>query len=377
MARAVSPARTYKTETRLEPVPEACARAAARSATEHFDGDGPPVFAIVGQKDDGHAAVPDFPLDRIAPAEPVTQPLEHLSHQDAPEARVSILQLTAMLRSLGLGDEPALEAFLSRHADFSMFLRSNSRAAGLVYEGKPLQAQYVAAFDGGDIVAVAAHCWNDMLLVQAPVHVADVARAALALSRRPVAGLSGPADQVLAARTALGFDHRPAPKFGREELFALDLADLAVPAPLTEGRWICRHPRAEELEFLVDWRVDFAREALQFPDSPTLRSECVQELRLVHERGANWVLEDGGLVSYSAFNAQLPDIVQIGGVWTPRELRGRGYGRAVVAGSLLEVRETGVRRAVLFAEREDAKRAYAGIGFRVVGEYGLVLFAGK
>jgi GNAT superfamily N-acetyltransferase len=258
-----------------------------------------------------------------------------------------------------------------------MFLRSNSRAAGLIYEGQPLQAEYVAAFDGGDIVAVAAHCWNNMLLVQAPVDVAAVARAAVEQSRRPVAGLSGPADQVLAARSALGLDDRPAPKFGREELFALDLKDLVVPAPLGDGRWTCRRPRSDELEFLIDWRVDFAREALQFPDSPTLRSECEHELRLVHERGSNWVLEDGGLVSYSAFNARLPDIVQIGGVWTPLELRGRGYGRAVVAGSLLEVRELGVRRAVLFAEREDAKRAYRGIGFRVVGEYGLVLFGGS
>ena len=282
-----------------------------------------------------------------------------------------------MLRSLGPGDEPALEAFLVRHVDFSMFLRSNSRAAGLVYEGKPLQAQYVAAFENDHIVAVAAHCWNNMLLVQAPVDVAAVARAAVEQSGRPVAGLSGPADQVLAARSALGLDTRPAPKFGREELFALDLKDLVVPAPLADGRWTCRRPRPDELEFLVDWRVDFAREALQFPDSPTLRSACAQELRLVHERGSNWVLEDGGLVSYSAFNARLPDIVQIGGVWTPRDLRGRGYGRAVVAGSLIEVRDQGVRRAVLFAEREEAKRAYTGIGFRVVGEYGLVLFGGS
>jgi GNAT superfamily N-acetyltransferase len=282
-----------------------------------------------------------------------------------------------VIRALGAGDEPALEAFLLRHADFSMFLRSNSRATGLVYEGKPLQAEYVAAFDGGAIVAVAAHCWNNVLLVQAPVDVAAVARAAVAQSGRPVAGLSGPASQVAAARSALGLDRRPAPKFGREELFALDLNDLVVPASLGDGRWTCRRPRSDELEFLIDWRVDFAREALQFPDSPTLRSECEQELRLVYERGSNWVLEDGGLVSYSAFNARLPDIVQIGGVWTPRELRGRGYGRAVVAGSLLEVRETGVRRAVLFAEREDAKRAYLGIGFRVVGEYGLVLFGGE
>lgn len=258
-----------------------------------------------------------------------------------------------------------------------MFLRSNSRAAGLVYEGQPLQAEYVAAFASDQIVAVAAHCWNDMLLLQAPVEVAAVARTAVAQSGRPVAGLSGPAEQVVAARTALGMDDRPAPKFGREELFALNLGDLVVPPPLAQGRWTCRHPRAEELDLLVDWRVDFSREALQFPDSPTLRSECERELALIHERDSDWVLEDGSLVSYSAFNARLPDIVQVGGVWTPRTLRGRGYGRAVVAGSLVEVREQGVRRAVLFAEREDAKRAYVGIGFRVVGEYGLVLFAGK
>jgi ribosomal protein S18 acetylase RimI-like enzyme len=281
-----------------------------------------------------------------------------------------------VIRPLGPGDEARLEAFLVRHADFSMFLRSNSRAAGLVYEGRPLQAQYVAAFAGDAIVAVAAHCWNDMLLVQAPVDVAAVARAAVAVSGRPVAGLSGPADQVVAARTALGLDARPAPKFGREELFALDLAELVVPTPLAAGRWTCRHPRAAELEWLVDWRVQFAREALRTPDSPTLRGACRQELVLAHELGSNWVLEDGGLVSYSAFNARLPDIVQVGGVWTPPELRGRGYGRAVVAGSLLEVRQMGVQRAVLFAEREDAKRAYRGIGFRVVGEYGLVLFSG-
>jgi len=190
-----------------------------------------------------------------------------------------------VIRPLVSGDESPLERFLVRHADFSMFLRSNSRAAGLVYEGKPLQAQYVAAFDGEGMVAVAAHCWNDMLLVQAPVDVAEVARAAVAQSGRPIAGLSGPAEQVAAARTALGLDARPAPKFGREELFALDLDDLLVPRPLADGRWTCRHPRVDELESLVDWRVDFAREALQCPDSPTLRGECRQELLVVHERG--------------------------------------------------------------------------------------------
>lgn len=256
-----------------------------------------------------------------------------------------------------------------------MFLRSNLRAAGLVYEGKPLEAEYVAAFDGDRIVAVVAHCWNDMLLVQAPEQVEAVARAVVQHSGRPVTGLSGPANQVAAARHALGFDDRPTPKFGREELFALALDDLIVPEPFADGRWTTRHPRPDELDRMTDWRVDFALESLKRPDAPELREECRGEVAMIHERGSDWVLEDQGVVvAYSAFNAQLPDIVQIGGVWVPVDLRGRGYGRGVVAGSLLEVRTRGVTRAVLFAEREDAKRAYVGIGFQPKGDFGLVLF---
>ena len=68
-------------------------------------------------------------------------------------------------------------------------------------------------------------------------------------------------------------------------------------------------------------------------------------------------------------------MVQVGGVFTPPELRGRGHARAVVAGSLLSARAAGVSRAVLFTERENApaRRAYQALGFRVVGDYGMVL----
>jgi ribosomal protein S18 acetylase RimI-like enzyme len=280
-----------------------------------------------------------------------------------------------MLRLLLPGDEAALEAFLRQHADSSMFLRSNLRAAGLTYSGAPLEAEYVAAFAGDRIVTVVAHCWNGMVLVQAPEQVGEVARAAVAQSGRSVSGIAGPTEQVVAARTALGLDDRPGPKFGREQLFALELAALVVPAALADGRWTCRPPRDDELELVVGWRVQFMIEALHRAPGAGLRDEAAATMGVVHERRSHWLLFDAGRpVAYSAFNAALPDIVQIGGVWTPPDLRSRGYGRAVVAGSLLDVRARGVTRAVLFAEREDAKRAYRGLGFVVVGEYALVLF---
>jgi predicted GNAT family acetyltransferase len=69
-------------------------------------------------------------------------------------------------------------------------------------------------------------------------------------------------------------------------------------------------------------------------------------------------------------------MVQIGGVFTPHALRGKGYARACVAGSLLAARTGGVRRAVLFTPKTNnsAQAAYRAIGFQVVGEYGLTIF---
>jgi predicted GNAT family acetyltransferase len=69
----------------------------------------------------------------------------------------------------------------------------------------------------------------------------------------------------------------------------------------------------------------------------------------------------------------LPDIVQLGGVYTPAELRGRGYAKCSVAGSLLAAREGGATRAVLFTQNPSAARSYEAVGFRALGQYGLVL----
>jgi predicted GNAT family acetyltransferase len=119
-------------------------------------------------------------------------------------------------------------------------------------------------------------------------------------------------------------------------------------------------------------------EALGIANGPDLAASSRAEIDRLQREGSHWIVLDGGQpVSYSAFNARLPDIVQVGGVWTPPELRGGGYGRAVVAGSLLDARAAGVDRAVLFTgeENRSARAAYEALGFRVVGDYALVIFA--
>lgn len=69
----------------------------------------------------------------------------------------------------------------------------------------------------------------------------------------------------------------------------------------------------------------------------------------------------------------LPDIVQLGGIYTPRELRGRGYAKVAVAASLVAARQRGASRAVLFTKNPSAVRTYEALGFRRLGDYSLVL----
>jgi ribosomal protein S18 acetylase RimI-like enzyme len=282
----------------------------------------------------------------------------------------------AVIRTLGPADVATFEAFLERHADTSLFLRSNLRAAGIVDRGEPFQATYVGAFDG-ELVGVAAHCWNGNVIVQAPAALDAVVRAAVEETGRGVRGIIGPWAQLCAARRTLALDDRPARMESQDRLFALSLSDLVRPATLDAPGVHCRPSRVDDLDLITRWRVDYSVELLGAEDGDTLRAESRADMERAHEAGSAWLLEqDGAPVAYSGFNARLPDVVQIGGVFTPPAFRSRGWARAVVAGSLAAVAAAGVRRALLFTGEENvaARRAYEAIGFRAIGDYGLLLF---
>jgi GNAT superfamily N-acetyltransferase len=278
-------------------------------------------------------------------------------------------------RLLTPSDEDLLETFLAPHRDSSMFIRANVRRAGLAYAGEPFQAIHVGGFRGGRLIGVAAHCWNGMLLLQAPEQAAALARACVERSGRRVTGLCGPVEQVRDARAAVGLAGADAAMDGDEWLFALDLCDLVVPAALEAGTITCRVPRPDERDTLCAWRLAYDIETLGATDGAEQRRRSAEFLDAQIADGHAWVAVDGGApVSLSAFNAALPDIVQLGGIYTPPELRGRGHARVAVAASLLVARARGASRAILFTRNPSAVRTYQALGFRRVGDYALVLF---
>ncbi|BCL33757.1 GNAT family N-acetyltransferase [Nostoc sp. MS1] len=276
------------------------------------------------------------------------------------------------------GDESLLETFLLQHVNTSMFLRSNWREGGLNNEGGRFQGTYVAAIEDDKIVAVAAHYWNGMIVVQAPVYLAKVTQAVMEQSDLTISGIAGPATQVEATKQALGLENQPTQLDEQEILFSLTLQDLQVPPALASGVVQCRLPHTQELELLSEWCVAYNVETLGKLATPDLLPHCRHEIEARQSTARHWVLiADNTPVAYTAFNARLPDIVQIGGVWTPPALRGNGYAKCVVAGSLLQAKSQGVERAVLFTNSKNyaAQAVYKGIGFQDTGEqFGLVLF---
>lgn len=271
------------------------------------------------------------------------------------------------------GDEAALLDFLCRHADSSLYLRYFLAQGGLVDDGKPLQGTYAAAFDGADVVGVAMHDWQGAVFLQAPDHAANLANAVIKASGRMLFAILGPFSQVEEVHRGLG--EHPASKPTKDGLFALNIDEMIGP-DLGAKSVVCRIARSEDLALLLDWRFQYEMESTGLPATESTRDFARNAIEGHIGRGEAFILEvDGQPVSTCTRNARAAEAIQIGGVWTPPELRNQRYGRAVVAGLLRKAARDGVTRAVLFTENPAAQRSYAALGFRQIGDYGIAIYA--
>lgn len=303
------------------------------------------------------------------------------SADGAPQQLFDALMNINTIRKLSNGDRERLEAFLAPFSESSMFLLSNSRRGGLEYDGKPLQGSYFGALSRNAIRGVISQSWNGHVVVQAPFGLEPLCKALHAdarISGRPLLGVNGPTEQVRLALRFLGIEKAAKRLDSDEGLYSLVLRDVEIPLLLRRQDVRLRPPHDEDRQLLVDWQIGYAREALGARDTSETRREAEKWTDAVLAgRGARTrILEVGGVpVSRTCVTASLPDIVQIGGVWTPPPLRNLGYARAAVAADLAEVAAEGVEKAVLFTRNPAAAHSYEAVGFRQVGHYSLVMLA--
>jgi RimJ/RimL family protein N-acetyltransferase len=284
------------------------------------------------------------------------------------------------IRILGAGDETRLDSYFARHPDETLFQRSNLRHAGAVDDGRRYGGAYAAAMANDEIVGVVVHGWNGVLMPMVPGGgrgVQALLDAVLASSGRPVTGVIGGWDQVAATLLHPALCGRVPRYRDRDILFALPLVDLAVPAALSTGDVAVRAMEDDDLPLLAAWRMEYVVETFACARTGATWNQATREISAWHDEGRVWVAESRGRpVAFSGFNASLPDVVQVGGVYTPPFGRARGFARIAVAGSLLQARQAGADRAVLFTgvANAPAQRAYRALGFEAVGDWGSVQF---
>lgn len=176
-------------------------------------------------------------------------------------------------------------------------------------------------------------------------------------------GEAGTARTLLAA---LGLAAHPAQHDADEPLLHLKVAQML--APDTTGCTLS--PITEPLRSTaIAWRTTYNVNTMSLsPDqaAPTAEAEIGQYISNDSHR---ILLEDGAPVAMTGFNARTRDMVQIGGVFTPPDLRGRGCARKAVALHLLEAQRDGATQSVLTSANAAATRAYAALGYRQIGYF--------
>lgn len=281
------------------------------------------------------------------------------------------------IRKLVLGDEDALEQFLCQYTETSMFIHSNLKKVGLEYNGKTYQGEYFGSFtQDDDINGVLVQYWSGNVLFQSAEGrvLSELIDYFKDVVERPIAGVVGEEKQAQAVLAGLNLLDATFQANIVEKLYLLNLKDIIVPTHLPAAQYKMIEASEVERAILMRWIRDYEIEALGLHDTEELDVKIASRVDNIISSSSCWALEkDLQPLSLCGINAQLPDIVQIGPVWTPPEHRNKGYARTLVTQMLQKCNSEGVEKALLFTDNPAAIKAYEAIGFKEIGLYRLAL----
>jgi GNAT superfamily N-acetyltransferase len=148
----------------------------------------------------------------------------------------------------------------------------------------------------------------------------------------------------------------------REGMHALE----HVVAPKSPAPGHLRLAQRQERTLLIEWERSFSAEA---GVGAREQAEVSVDVRLGGDRLFVW--DEGGPVSYLARSGPVAGVMRIGPVYTPPELRRRGYATSAVAALARRSLQEGSRRCMLFTDLANptSNRIYAAIGFRRFGDW--------
>lgn len=145
---------------------------------------------------------------------------------------------------------------------------------------------------------------------------------------------------------------------------------------LTESAGSFEQATMTDIELLTDWYVRFNDEVHSLPRITRVETKKNLTVRIEAGNVFIWRDDSGGIVSVAAVVRKTPNSCIIGIVYTPPELRGRGYASSVVSKLTEHILSSGFTKAGLFTEADNpiSNSIYRKIGYEPIGEYMDVMF---
>ena len=288
--------------------------------------------------------------------------------------------MTTTIRFLTNNDYMAVEDFLQPQFT-SMFMRSNARRVGLDYKDNlPYHARYVGLLLDNKLKGILALNWNGTIFSEVPESHELLALLHYAVQQWPefmIKGILAPPDQAQIISDFIKPTFENIARSAAEDVYKLTLKDIVTSRNILANECQCRLACEDDINTLVSWRLAYEKEALNLMHNVNSSKVIRQNLLTqIYEQTLFVLTNQNELVSMAAFNATMPDTVQIGGVWTPEQHRRRHYARAVVAGALTTAAQRNISYTLLFTNNPYAARCYQALGFQKIGIYLMTLLHG-
>lgn len=227
----------------------------------------------------------------------------------------------------------------------------------------PEPGRYWTVRDGSEAVGVVFQSPLTFFATVTPMPPEATAAAVDAVADAGVAlpGVMG--DAATAARFAGQWTERH--KSGARPQGGQRIYELQTLVPVSGVSGALRLAAAGERDLMIDWMRAFEGDTREDPPNPEI--EIMVDRRLA--AGQLWLWEDGGPVSFAGASEPVEGVARVGPVYTPPELRNRGYAGACVA-ALSQRIVGGGSRAILYTDLANAtsNSVYRKLGYRAVAE---------
>lgn len=260
--------------------------------------------------------------------------------------------------------EPALN-YLARSPILNVFLTHV-----LLHDPASVVRRSVAVAVNGSEVHGVAYCGRQLAISAEPATIGAFAEHAR--RHRGERMIVGPRQTVRALWQSISGWHS-APRLVRDRQFV-----MAVDRKTLRNRAagvVVRHAKSDEWRIVAESSARMIRHELGY-DPSRGSSEFAAGIRYMIERNLWWVGSvDGRLCFFCNVGPWCDRTIQLQGIWTPPELRGRGLATASLAAicnRLLEVSPT----ISLYVNdfNESAVALYRRVGFEHVGDFQTLLF---